>query len=1309
MALLEDQIEEAQAALIAAHDAKDVEGAQVLADHIRELQAQKDTVDKAALESSKEGTNLTNPLIAGGVGAVAGAAVNPARGAIHDIITPVAAAPKISTPHPSTLTPQNPTISSNRTPYNPRGSSVEESIANWNNYADAQTQAAKGVRRDTALLKKYPNMQLGPAGSASTPSPTLPPPAPPTMAQKGKNLLGSFVADHQPNSPFSIVKGGARGAVTGASLADVPQQIEQGNYGTAATDVGIGAGNILHGLARTPKLKAIGTLLGVGSGAARAVEGVNELMPEQKAEGGLVHMAGGGVANALTQTAINAPFIAPTATGIAKNVGKGAYVPAIEDAASLGLAMAPLNPLTVGLSLMAPGEAGRGSTLDDLYKRRADEQAAIKRAQKQFEHEQFMQNQVGANAPKFLEDYQAKKMAGGGKAVLDLAKKASGYLHHTPVNPNPLVGTRFETKDLGGLAPIKDISLEDIRDHMLQTKPWDTSSRNKQIVSVSGKPITADIVTHGGQSYPRDLEHIKQEIGGASALPITNRIQNITNIASHEGEKLGGTGQVSMTPSSMSKFSEDYAVPTFDTYKNLWDQAEPGAARTQALLEKLRFASPKTLKTETPIPFAGMVKDVKYPFQDLKSLDFNDPDVAGRFMQTPDLRKALIKEWRSKENQKMMGYNAEDLSAAHTDPNLMGVPAGYAGHTMIEMKPGATPTLSSNITYDTDFGGNYLGSIGHTPTAVLLNKSYSKINNEMRQLHPDANEDALHRLTLGALYTRNHGVSDLVNDEMINRVGAYHEGVKQNKIDPNDVQGALQYLSKPGAYNEGGQVESFALGGKVGAAKKLFEEAQAAYKAKFTPDFYHASPSNKIKAFDTQAERNPNFLTALEEESNDLAPRGFVSLTKNPKFANDYATGKNATVYPVSANLGKHLDPRLPENYDVFHQYWKGNPESFPNYYGASHTLPKSYREAEWSVMEDPGFLEHLKNKGYNSMTMVENGQPNVGVFNPADIRGKFAKFNPEDAASPDFMKAEGGSVEGYAPGGSVLSKMGAIAKDLSLPAAENAARTQIIGTLPTYGKAADMLAQRGATGQAIDFGAGLGKGAELLGPGTHTYEPFAQNWNPTYSNAKDIPSDAYGRLTNLNVLNVVPREARDEIVQNIGRVIEPGGQGIITTRGADVMKAQGRPGPEPTSVITSRDTYQKGFSKQELEEYLKYMLGQKFDINKINLGPAGVHIQKKAEGGLAQSFNPQGEDYDYQTALAHGMGPTGLGDNQGHWGSVAPVSDDEQQLHDLPSNSYVVLKGKSHPTFYKAENAENERGSEIVKKGDRYYSVPKK
>jgi len=192
--------------------------------------------------------------------------------------------------------------------------------------------------------------------------------------------------------------------------------------------------------------------------------------------------------------------------------------------------------------------------------------------------------------------------------------------------------------------------------------------------------------------------------------------------------------------------------------------------------------------------------------------------------------------------------------------------------------------------------------------------------------------------------------------------------------------------------------------------------------------------------------------------------------------------------------------------------------------------------------------------------------------------------------------------------------------KNLMLPPAENAARTQIIGTLPTYEKAGQLLQSRGAMGRGLDYGAGLGEGVKRLPGNWDTYEPFAKNWDPTFSNMQDIPEDAYGQLTNLNVLNVVPREVRDEIVQGIGRSMEPGGLGVITTRGKDVMSAKGRPGPEPMSIITSRDTYQKGFTNPELQDYLRYMLGENFDIAPVGLGPAGSTIKKKkAEGGLAQ------------------------------------------------------------------------------------------
>jgi len=178
-------------------------------------------------------------------------------------------------------------------------------------------------------------------------------------------------------------------------------------------------------------------------------------------------------------------------------------------------------------------------------------------------------------------------------------------------------------------------------------------------------------------------------------------------------------------------------------------------------------------------------------------------------------------------------------------------------------------------------------------------------------------------------------------------------------------------------------------------------------------------------------------------------------------------------------------------------------------------------------------------------------------------------------------------------------------------PPAENAGKTQIAGTKPTYEKAAKILDESAPKGKSIDYGAGLGVGAGAIQ--YDTFEPFPKaGFKPNFTSPEKIPSDTYSRLTNLNVLNVVPKEARDSIVKDIGRVLKPKGQAIITTRGADVMKAKGKAGPEPTSIITTIGTYQKGFKRGELVEYLQETLGNGFDVEPLGLGPAGAKITKK-------------------------------------------------------------------------------------------------
>ena len=99
--------------------------------------------------------------------------------------------------------------------------------------------------------------------------------------------------------------------------------------------------------------------------------------------------------------------------------------------------------------------------------------------------------------------------------------------------------------------------------------------------------------------------------------------------------------------------------------------------------------------------------------------------------------------------------------------------------------------------------------------------------------------------------------------------------------------------------------------------------------------------------------------------------------------------------------------------------------------------------------------------------------------------------------------------------------------------------------------------------------------------------------------------------------------------------------------------------------------------------------------------------INQKLANALRQ-FDPSGADYDYTTAMSAGMQPQKEGGaNKGHWGSVAPTPMQQRIEYGLPENSYMMLKGAGHPTFQLGVQGEQDRGYQVIKFGDRYFSVP--
>jgi hypothetical protein len=363
-----------------------------------------------------------------------------------------------------------------------------------------------------------------------------------------------------------------------------------------------------------------------------------------------------------------------------------------------------------------------------------------------------------------------------------------------------------------------------------------------------------------------------------------------------------------------------------------------------------------------------------------------------------------------------------------------------------------------------------------------------------------------------------------------------------------------------------------------------------------------------------------------------------VMAFNNPGMQYDDATGEPLIAVPERAEDPATPSAPTPREYsfgDVGSRTLRRAVEDVSNIAGSGGEVTRSLLPEDWQ-QTFPDAMLAAGDYGLAGLTgllgAVETGAGYAGEVGDAAMRGLHAavgapyRYAPGDGARAlqrDLMsmfEAAGAAPEGRMLGAVAEAARPAVARGvmdfaadesgaLTLPPLSNAQKTQIAGTFPTYQKALGVLDAVAPGGRSIDFGAGLGMSRDL---GFDTFEPFPRaGFDPTYRSAADIPDASYDRLTNLNVLNVVPREIRDGIVEDIGRVIRPGGAGVITTRGRDVLGAKGAPGPEPMSVITSADTYQKGFTQSELQDYLRYMLGQNFDVSPLRLGPAGALIQR--------------------------------------------------------------------------------------------------
>ncbi len=358
--------------------------------------------------------------------------------------------------------------------------------------------------------------------------------------------------------------------------------------------------------------------------------------------------------------------------------------------------------------------------------------------------------------------------------------------------------------------------------------------------------------------------------------------------------------------------------------------------------------------------------------------------------------------------------------------------------------------------------------------------------------------------------------------------------------------------------------------------------------------YYHGTYAdiNDRQAYDSF--ENPNKMGGLNRVGTwlDTSPENY-----------SYLDGRaNDTVYPVYIRKGKawNIEARVADSSDPFNQLEKQIADDM-DMDAEPWIQPTSENNAkidEWA--------DKLKGMGYTHINLIDtkidemltDGKPRTFtiVLDPSNIRSVNAQFDPAKTDSANLSDSRNVTID---------------INEVSQPANPDSGKTQRGNTLETARKSLAYLNSRNPDGdKTLDFGAGYGTNAESLGI-EQTYEPFADGWQPTYNDPNAIPSNTFDKIISTNVMNVIRPAERAESIYTLGRALKVGGEAVIQVRDNNDVSSLSKSKKavaqsEPSSFVTGENTYQKGFTPDELLAEVQDVLGPNFTVEKI---PAALKI----------------------------------------------------------------------------------------------------
>lgn len=276
-----------------------------------------------------------------------------------------------------------------------------------------------------------------------------------------------------------------------------------------------------------------------------------------------------------------------------------------------------------------------------------------------------------------------------------------------------------------------------------------------------------------------------------------------------------------------------------------------------------------------------------------------------------------------------------------------------------------------------------------------------------------------------------------------------------------------------------------------------------------------------------------------------------------------------------------------------------------------SNTIDQDGTILAWQMTKTEEFADLLASRGYDAVLAKESESRTVGVLNPNQIKSATENTGAFSEENDDIRFRTSMDLD---------QEFGDAWRDQQNEDGRHS--TQVANTKSTYEKIGNWMKEAGLEGASIlDASSGLGLGTQALremGFQVDDVEPFpSENREaPTFGSYDDIDGK-YDVVISNAVLNVIPDDWRADVLHKMAAVVKDGGKIIINTRPASNISKQGVEGKtritldSPSEILVKRGdriaAYQKGFTSEELADWVKSELGEGWRVEKATKKNSGI------------------------------------------------------------------------------------------------------